>query len=728
MITKKIDLLSDLNESQKEAVVYFDTNLRIIAGAGSGKTKVLTRKVSYLVNDLGISPNKILAVTFTNKASNEMSDRINKYIQDTSSGKVHIFTFHSFCSWVLRSHIDKIGYKKNFLIIDELDKKQILADIYKRLDVSTNEISYKNMIQYITWAKNNHYNMKEMQENLNDTDSDLIPKIYQEYLNELATKGSLDFDDLIINTNILFDVRPDVAKEYQKYFSYILIDEFQDTSQIQYDIIRKIVGSNTHLTIVGDPDQTIYNWRGADVNLILNFDKEFPDAKTIVLDTNYRSTKVILRAANKLIKNNKNRFNKDLVTNNEEGVEIEFYHGFNVEAEARWVVQKINELKKQKTQLKNIAILYRANYYSRPFEEALINENINHKIFNGTKFFQRSEIKDAIAFLRVMFDGNEVALERIINVPNRGIGEKYLAKIKEFAKSKGISLMTAIYKHIKELPVPKTLIAKSIFPFVQEILKYKKALETNKISVTLNTFLESINYYKYIENNKNLRGSATDNVRELINSIDNWEKNNKGKGVQDYLNMVSLLSVTDDSDSINNYVSLMTIHASKGLEFDNVFLVGLTEGIFPTSKSIIHEEGLSEFSPLNNAEDDLIEEERRLAYVAVTRAKKQLFISDSRGKLITTNEDKKPSRFIEEMGIDINKTILYTDFKNKDDDSSSKTVQNSKIIKGDIISHIAFGEGEVLEVIGQDIVVSFIKDGKERTLNKEHPSIKVISN
>ncbi|WP_426461563.1 ATP-dependent helicase [Mycoplasma hafezii] len=731
MILKKINLLEGLNDKQREAVEYFDTPLRIIAGAGSGKTKVLTRKVAYLINDLGISPKNILGVTFTNKASNEMSDRISRYVNSTTE-RIQIYTFHSLCAQILRKHIRALGFHSNFLIIDEVDQIQILKNIYNRLGISTHEISYRSMLQYISWAKNLDLTMEELADKLKDEASEYVSKVYQEYMNELAFKNSLDYDDLIIHTHILLSRRKDIAREYQKRFSYILIDEFQDTSIKQYEIIKAIAGKDTHITIVGDPDQTIYNWRGADVNLILNFDKDFPTAKTVVLDENYRSTKNILQAANKLIKHNKNRFNKDLVTSNEDGDPIEFYHGFNVEAEARWVVQKINELKKQKNQLKNIAILYRSNYYSRPFEEALIAEGINHKIFNGTKFFQRTEIKDAIAFLWVLENGQTVALERIINVPTRGIGEATLQKLNEYAREKRKTLFNCLKEDLKTLPVSPNIIAKSIYPFMKTVLKYRALLRQRrqKISTILDSFLQEIKYYKHIEGNKNLRGSAIDNVKELINSIQTWEQKNPGKTVEDYLNTVALMSASDEYDNIPNYVSLMTVHSAKGLEYDNIFLVGLSEGIFPNVKAV---KGTNLFSDKNLADNvaDNLEEERRLAYVAVTRARKKLFISDARGKIIGTEINKKPSRFIEEMGIDINDVILVTNHDNAFDDNDKTEEElkqiNKNIIVGDIVSHVVFGEGEVIDVNNYEIVVEFVKDKSVKTLNKFHPSVKLIS-
>ncbi|MEE3928461.1 UvrD-helicase domain-containing protein [Mycoplasmopsis ciconiae] len=712
---QNISLLDDLNDHQKEAVQYFKSNLRIIAGAGSGKTKVLTRKVAYLINDLAIPPHDILAVTFTNKACNEMSERIRQYCGDLTS-ELKIKTFHSLCAEILRIEAKNLKIKSDFQIIDETDKKMLLQEIFKKLEISQSQISYSAMIRYISWAKNNKYSPKEMAYNLkNDEDNETIPKIYALYNRELKRKEILDFDDLIIKVEELFSTNEEIRDKWSKKFQFVLVDEFQDTSYLQYKIIKTLVGPNTHLTIVGDPDQTIYHWRGADVDLILNFENDYPNSKTIVLDTNYRSTKTILRAANKLIQNNHNRFNKDLHTPNPEGLEIEFFHAFNMEAEARWVVQKINELKKQKIQLKNIAILYRSNWYSQALEEALINENINHKIFNGVKFYQRSEIKDALAFLRVLYDGSDISFERIINVPSRGIGAVTLNALKKYANEVNMTLYAACVKNIKKLPIPESVIVKSLYPFLKTVIKYKKALKEFKISVVLKNFLDEIGFMKDIEDKSNLRGTAVENVKELLRSIETWEEKNPDKGVSDYLEMVSLLSAGDEYDNFTNYVSLMTVHSSKGLEFDNVFVVGMSEKIFPSHKGFK--------DPRDNS---WLEEERRLAYVAITRAKQRLFISDSRGYLIGTNIEKEPSRFIEEMGIDLDKFIIVQpNAINENDEELSIT--NDDIIAGDVVSHTIFGEGTVLKVIGSDILVSFIRDGKERTLRKNHPAIKVIS-
>ncbi|MGZ9756184.1 ATP-dependent helicase [Mycoplasma sp. 4423] len=720
-INKKINLLADLNEHQAQAVKYFDTPLRIIAGAGTGKTKVLTRKVSYLINAYGISPSKILAVTFTNKAAQEMSGRIQKYCNE-SKDKLNIMTFHSFCAGILKKEIHLLGYKNNFIIIDEADKEQVLAKIYKEFDITTNEVSYKSALQHISHIKNFNKNISDLYKE--EGEKSILNKIYVQYTNYLAQNGALDFDDLILQTNNLFTLRPDVLIKYKNKYDYILIDEFQDTSVLQYQIIKSIITPHTHITIVGDPDQTIYNWRGADVNLILNFNKDFPNAKTVVLDVNYRSTKKILDAANKLIKHNKIRFNKDLVTDNESGVNIKYMHSFNEEAEARWVVNEINLLKKEKNQLKSIAILYRSNFYSRAFEQILIEEGIPHRIMNGTKFYQRSEVKDTVAFLRVIFNGHELSMQRIINVPNRGLGEKNLQIIKHFVDSTNEnSTLTALMKNWSRFIKEHRYVSEKIKGFIGLIARYHKALikPKAKIAQVIEFFLKEIQYFKFIEKNKNLRGTAEENVNELINSIAIWEKKNPDKTIEDYLNYINFLSVNDDSDGNTNFVTLMTIHSAKGLEYDNIFLVGLTKGVFPTQRLYDKDNKI--------LDEEMLEEERRLAYVAVTRAKKKLFISSSRGKIIGTNLDKEPSQFVNEIGINVQDSLIAGSNYGLDlsitNEDEIKSI-NSKMIIGDKISHTMFGEGEVVDLGDNNDAVIKFKDGETRTLNKTHHSIRIL--
>lgn len=717
-------ILSELNQKQREALLYFDSPLRIIAGAGSGKTRVLTRKIAYLINEFGIAPSKILALTFTNKAANEMTQRIKQY---TPNGvEVHVSTFHSLCAKILRKEAIHLNLDSNFQIIDSLDQKTIVKRIFPEFEIDDEEetqLSTNEILKMISLAKNKNYTPDELVNALNfDSPNDvdynkkigLIFKRYNEYLKE---QKSLDFDDLIIKVYELFKNVPQIASLWSNMYSFIMVDEFQDTSRIQYEIVKQLVGKNTQISIVGDPDQTIYSWRGADVNLILDFDKDFPNTKTIILSENYRSTQKILDAANNLINYNKKRFHKDLITNNEIGEDIHYNHAFSNEAEARWVVQTINKLKKQKIQLKNIAIFYRSNYYSRPFEEELIKENINHKIFNGQKFYHRKEIKDVLSYLRLIYDGLDLPLLRVINTPARKIGKQTLANLQKFAESKQMTLWKTLRVHLQDLPVARE-VKKNIVDLINNVNYFRKALQNNKIYVVLEKFLTKIGYYDYLANDVALKGTGKDNVNELIRSIKVWEENNKDKSVKDYLEFVSLASAGDEYDNSTNYVTLMTVHSAKGLEFENIFLVGMSEQIFPT------------FHAINSNNIEQLEEERRLAYVGITRAKQRLFISDSRGSIIGTNIDKKPSRFIKEIGIDTNKYILQKEVisTNFDDLTDQKQIKeiNRNMIAGDIISHTHFGEGLVLEVRGDTIVVRFAGSQSEKTLSKNHPSIRLL--
>ncbi|WP_406617571.1 ATP-dependent helicase [Mycoplasmopsis adleri] len=723
MINNKENMiLDDLNEEQKEALLYFDGPLRIIAGAGSGKTRVLTRKIAYLINIIGISPKQILAVTFTNKAANEMAERVKQYTNTKfTKENPEISTFHSLCAKILREEAFHINLKNDFQIIDDIDKKNILKSIYKKLNIEPSDANFKNIIRIISWAKNKNYTSDEIKHHLQSEwgaafadDGEKIAHIFNVYNETLAEMRSLDFDDLIIKVNELFKKNKDVADKWASRYSYILVDEFQDTSTIQYEIIKALASKNEQLTIVGDPDQTIYRWRGANVNLILEFDHDFKNTKTIILNKNYRSTQNILNAANNLIKYNKNRFNKNLVTDKEVGPEIEFIHAFSPEAEVRWVVQKINELKKQKIQLKNIAIFYRSNSYSRNFEEQLMNENINYKIFGGEKFYQRKEIKDALASLRVIYDANDLPFIRIINIPPKKIGEATLNKIIDFAKSKNLSIYEALMKYIKIVPIPDEA-KRNLVVFLNTVNKYKKALNNNSLSVVLDKFLEEIGYYEYIKEDVALKGTGEENIKALIDGIKSWEEANKGKTIKDYFEYVSLLSTNDSADESLSYVSLMTVHAAKGLEFDNVFLVGMSEDIFPHYRS--------------NNDPESIEEERRLAYVAITRAKNRLFVSDSRGKLFNSNKDKTPSRFLKEMGIDVNDYIVEKDisasYGEEITDDKKLKEWNKKMIPGDVISHTFFGEGTILEVKGDTIIVQFGKNNI-KALAKNHQSIRLL--
>ncbi|UUD36748.1 ATP-dependent DNA helicase UvrD/PcrA [Mycoplasmopsis californica] len=713
-------LTEDLNPQQLASVLYDKGPLRIIASAGSGKTKVLTRKVAYLIKVIGVSPNRILAITFTNRAANEMKTRISSYLSDDV--EVFATTFHALCARILRIDIDKIGRKKDFHIVDKKDLRDILKRIYDRLEINDNVIPYSDMSDFIHITKIKNIDLNDyVEKNKHNVTEVMKVSIFEEYQKTLLANNALDFHDLLLTTKFLFETKPEIRDKWAHRFDYVLVDEFQDTNEVQYDII-KVIAENAKITIVGDPDQTIYSWRGAKVDLMLNFDKEFKDTKTVTLNQNYRSTKRILAKANSLIKHNKNRLDKELVTENPEGDEPEFFHAFSPQAEALWVIKKINELKKAKNQLKSIAIFYRSNYYSRPFEEALIKENINHKIFGGERFFERKEVKDALAFLRAIYDGNNISFNRIINVPPRELGTQTQLKILDYANIKKKNVYDCVIEHINDagFPVRTKSARRNLAKLIRSIQFYREALKTNRISVVLDKFLQEIGYYQQISGVSNLRGSAMDNIRELLESIEEWEKNNADKNVADYLESISLLSSSNDENSVNNYVSLMTIHAAKGLQFDNVFIVGLSDEIFPSRKS-------SETDTFSTAKEKM-EEERRLAYVAITRAKKRLFLSDSRGTYYNSNRPKRPSKFLKEMGIKVNSLLPHNLIPAEDITQEIEVVlENREVYVNDIISHSTFGEGVVVDVNNDTIDVKFNnkKFGK-KTLMKSHMSFQVL--
>ncbi len=715
-------IFENLNKEQKAAILKNDGPLRIIAGAGSGKTGVLTKKIAYLIKKMNIAPSKILALTFTNKAANEMKLRVIDIIGDEGN-LANISTFHALCYKFLRSEIENLDYPKKFIVLDSTDQIYILRKIYKNMDLSSSTLSYTSTLKYISKTKISliidEEDKKHEEELKNDTEA-LKFEIYKKYCEEVNAKKYVDFDDLLILTNKILVKFPKIRKIWSSKFDYILVDEFQDTSVIQYNII-KLLSNLKNITIVGDPDQTIYSWRGADINLINNFHNDFKDTLTITMDTNYRSTKKILNAANKLIRSNKDRMPKTLKTNNDDGHPIQFQYAYSQEAEARWVVTQINELKRNKVQLKDIAIFYRSNFYSRLIESSLIADSINHKVFGGQKFFERIEIKDVISFLwTISKTTSQIHLQRILNVPARKIGPATEAKLIKFAEEQNMSLYDALIKNFKILPIPKETKSK-IVDFLNEIRRHKSFIERGiPISKTIESFLNSINYIASIKEDNTESDSKLENITELLKSIELWETKNPTLKLEDYLEEISLMNMSSDlGDEAINFVTLMTIHASKGLEFKNVFLLGLNEDVFPSAR--ISQEDDEE------KRNELMEEERRLAYVAITRAKEKLFISGARGTNFIANvtNQKYPSRFISEMGIDLSTHVSdLTAIRNFENDIKI----NKNYIIGDFISHISFGEGVVLDIESDKMTIKFHKEevGIKQFL-KNHKSIERIN-
>ena len=697
-------ILNSLNEKQKEAVLYNDGPLAIIAGAGSGKTKTITHKIAYLINEKKINPSRILAVTFTNKAANEMRERVSKLV-DINLKNIIISTYHSFSVRILREDIDLLGYRKNFNIIDNVDQKQILRPAYKNLGLSPRTIPFPRTIGMISKFKNARLTPEEVEQEAQKDIDFAYANLYKYYLEQQKATHSLDFDDLLFYAERLLKDRT-IAEKWEKRFDYVLVDEFQDTSKVQYSII-KAVGQNSIFTAVGDPDQNIYTWRNADPNLIINFSKKIQKNKTILLEQNYRSTKTILEAANKLIKNNKNRIHKNLFTTSEEGAKIDYCHNFSEESEARRISKKIEDLIQNGEKESDIAIFYRSNFLTNSIEKSLIISNLNYVIYGAIKFYQREEIKDVIAYLKLINSGDAISLKRVINVPARFIGATTQEKIFSQLNRYNSDLFNSLVDNFENIDI-KTKSKLELTKFINLIIKYRHALKTNSIKDVIEKFLIEVNYNRKWSHFE--LKSRSENINELINNISIWEENNKNGTLSDFINETSLyLDYEKQGKRTKNAISLMTVHASKGLEFKHVFLLGMNEDIFPSQKT-------KEETSFNG-----MEEERRLAYVAVTRAKKQLYISSSAG-LNHQGSRKVPSRFIKELGINPKEHSRFF-ISEKDYFYTNKRKENN-FIDGDYIIHDKFGRGIILKVEGSIVKVAFKSPYGIKSIVKNHHMIK----
>ena len=628
-----MDLDKLLNKNQKEAATYLDSHLRIIAGAGSGKTRVITYRIAYLIDEIGVDPRKILAITFTNKAANEMKERVVDLLGVHALGSL-ICTIHSLCVRILRQHINVINYPSNFTIMDEEDQKALIKKIYNQLQIDAKTISIKSMIATISNYKMANITPEKALEFAGSFQGEIKKaKVYKEYLEYQENHFLLDFDDLLLKTVYIFENYPDVLEKWQYRFQYIHVDEFQDVGNIEYRLV-KLMSDKAITCVVGDPDQTIYSFRGANVNYILDFDKDFKPCKTIILNQNYRSTGNILNISNCLIRKNQNRLEKELFTEATGGGEVIHYTAKNEQDEAEYICSEIEKIINDVdgVNYRNFAILYRANYLSRTIEQCLISHGIDYRIFGGLKFFSRKEIKDALSYLQLVCNGEDLAFERIINVPSRGIGKKTMENIQAVAKNNHVSLYEALTLFSDQIKLSSKA-KKEIRILVAAI---EKARQSN---LPLHEMFENLmNDIGYIEMlNKNLEENRIDNIHELQRSIYEFENQNPDLAtIENYLQEIALYTDSDDNDD-SQYVSLMTIHMAKGLEFDYVFVLGLSEGIFPSFRAL-------------SESDEGIEEERRLAYVAFTRAKKQLYLTDSEGFSFVTDSPKISSRFVEEIG------------------------------------------------------------------------------
>ena len=726
-----MSLLEQLNQQQLEAVTCVDRHLRIIAGAGSGKTRVVTTRIAYLIEQCHIYPNKILAITFTNKAAREMKERVEGFLGDTAQA-VMISTIHSFCVRLLREDILVHGYPRNFTILDADDQRSILRDAYKQLQVDVKTYSYHRVLSYISNNKTNFIDANSALARANYEGERIMANVYAFYEKRLAEMFGLDFDDLLIFTYHILKEHVEVRKKWQRRFTYLHVDEFQDVDMLQYQIIKMLVKEDSYLCVVGDPDQTIYTWRGAQVDIIMNFEKDFPHSHTVILNENYRSTQPILQASNELIKNNRNRIEKELFTRNESDERIVHFTAMDDYNEPIWVAGKILSLHHNGVKYRDIAVLYRSNYLSRGLEKALLDQHIPYRIYGGVRFYDRAEIKDALSYLRLLapkVEGDDkelfknLAVKRIINLPKRGIGAKTLETLEQEAAAKD----TNMYEILKQGGFGKGKAKESIAKFVEVIETCRSCVDTISIDQLLSKVLEDSGYMEMLRNDAEIE--RLENLKELISDIANYVENNPDGSLLDYLQEISLYSDKEDLDN-GEFVQLMTIHAAKGLEFDRVFVYSLCDGIFPNERSI------------NEGGQQALEEERRLAYVAFTRAKKQLFLSDSYGYSYVLDKLKTTSRFVKEIpqdclqevgakprnsfasDVDTYQGSGFSSLGNTTDEAIEHTSKKKgKIRKGDLVVHDVFGEGIVIKLEGELAVIAFDKKYGIRKILATHASL-----
>lgn len=716
-------LLNGLNDRQKEAVTACDSHVRIVAGAGSGKTRVITTRIAYLIEELGVLPYRILAITFTNKAANEMKNRIAQMLECEKTG-VNISTIHSLCVRILREDIRYFDYPSHFAILDADDQKAILKPIYKQLDVNIKDISFGSALSYISGCKCALVSSEEAKAMASPYTSDKIKaEIYELYAEKLKEMYALDFDDLLLFVYKMFNEDETIRRKWQNRYDFIHVDEFQDVDNIQYGIIRNLVRKDAYLCVVGDPDQTIYTWRGASVDIIMNMDKDFKGCKSIVLNENYRSTPSILRGANSLIQNNTYRIKKDLYTNNLDQNKIIHYRCGEEFDEARWIIKKIRALHEQGVSYREIAILYRSNYLSRNLEKAMLDYQLPYRIYGGIKFFERAEIKDAICYLRLLVDdsrANELAVRRVINVPKRGVGPKAIENLEQLSETMDMDF----YSVIKHHAIAKGAAQTKINQFVELIEECRKQIHELSISILLKKLLEKSGYIRMLEENH--EDDRIDNINELIHDIENYEENNAEGTLAEYLQMISLYTDTENTQLDNfEFVQMMSVHAAKGLEFDYVFVYEMSEGVFPNERSI------------NEGGKHALEEERRLAYVAYTRARKQLYLTSSQGFSFVLQKIKSTSRFVKEIDEEVLESLGDIPSYQKQEyryncgdavvsrpmNATKQTQGKGKIKKGDLIVHSVFGEGVVISVKDGVAQIAFDRKYGIRKLAANHPSI-----
>ena len=754
-------LLNGMNDRQAEAVQTTEGPLLIMAGAGSGKTRVLTHRIAYLIDEKMVNPWNILAITFTNKAAREMKERA--YQLNPATQDCLIATFHSMCVRILRRDADHIGYNRNFTIVDPGEQRTLMKRILKSLNLDPKKWNERTILGTISNAKNDLIDEVAYAAQAGDMYTQIVAKCYEAYQKELRQSEAVDFDDLIMLTLRLFDQHPDVLTYYQQKFQYIHVDEYQDTNHAQYQLVKLLASRFKNICVVGDADQSIYGWRGADMQNILDFEKDYKEAKVVLLEENYRSTKTILQAANDVIKNNRHRRPKNLWTQNEDGEEIVYYRANDEQDEAVFVAKTIEELSREAGyKHRDFAVLYRTNAQSRTIEEALLKSNIPYTMVGGTKFYSRKEIRDVIAYLNLIANlSDNISFERIINEPKRGIGPGTVDKIRDFAQMQETSLLDASANIM--LSGIKGKAAQAIWDFANLILDLRERLDQLTITELVEEVLDKTGYMTALTNQGNLESQARiENIQEFLSVTKNFDEN--GETVEDetgvetlsrFLNDLALIADTDDGAQETSEVTLMTLHAAKGLEFPVVFLIGMEENVFPLSRA---------------AEDpDELEEERRLAYVGITRAEKVLFLTNANSRLLFGRTSyNRPTRFINEISSDLltyqglarpANTSFKASYSNGGGTTFGKGMSLSQALQerkrqaapsaltssnlpfgnsnrssakesvawsiGDIAIHKKWGEGTVLEVSGsgntQELKINFPEVGLKKLLASVAP-------
>ena len=721
-----MQIYNELNPQQRDAVEHIEGPLLILAGAGSGKTKVITYRISHLIKKGHASPENILALTFTNKAADEMRNRVEKIIGLNGLNRASgcwISTFHSACVRILRRDIDKLGFGRDFVIYDANDSLSLLKGCMKELNISDDLYPPKSIAGRISNLKNE---LIEKIQNPEDGLQEIINTVYTFYQRRLKENNALDFDDLLMKTVLLFENVPDVLKNYKERFKYLMVDEYQDTNHAQYRLVQILSSGHRNICVVGDDDQCIYQWRGATIRNIMEFERDYPDVKVVKLEENYRSTQNILDAAWAVVSRNLYRKEKKLWTKKSGGGKIFYHRASNEIDEADFITSKIKELcRESRISYSDVAIFYRTNAQSRVLEDSLRREGISYKIYGGLKFFERKEVKDILCYLKIVINPNDsISLKRIINVPVRGIGNATVDKIEQYAKSKGVNLIEAI-KELRGQGV-KGSRGQGIEAFYNILKKLEAFVTTESASEVIKKTLEISGYLEALKNEKTDEAEdRIENLKELISAAEEYEERTADKSIAGFLDQAALVSDADTISDTSGSVSLMTLHISKGLEFPAVFIAGMEGRIFPHIKSIDSEKEM--------------EEERRLCYVGITRAKERLFLTNAESRRIYGQEmSNPPSEFIEDIPRELINTVdsqqsTVSSQQNKKADYAGLRTADSRLLTaysvGSKVIHPQFGNGIILqkEGLGENLKLTiFFRNAGKKKIAMKHTHLKSI--